>query len=77
MTNRIYRDVVRVVRDAGGSHVEVNNEGRGHARVYFTNPAGERHWIPFHRSSNGKRYEDAFRSEVRRRGLNPRRRWRV
>jgi hypothetical protein len=68
--NRKNRDIIRAVRDAGGHRIEIGPGGK-HSRIIFMNPAGERHEITFHASSNGKAYEDAFRSQLRRRGLNP------
>jgi hypothetical protein len=67
---RLLRDIKDAIESAGGIGVTIEDGGR-HTVVHFLNPQGERHFIPVHKGSNPKRYEDALRSQLRRRGLQP------
>lgn len=68
---RVLRDIKETIERAGGRSIAFRDGGRRHRRVSFLNADGEPHEITIHVGTNGKRFEDCFRSQLRRRGLKP------
>jgi len=61
------RDVVTLVRDAGGSNVWVSQGGR-HTRIHFTNTEGRQTFLLIHRGNAvSSRFSRMIRSQLRRR----------
>lgn len=69
MTYKVLRDVTDMIRRGGGSSIRTRPGGK-HTKVVFLDGAGVERWVTIHHGSNGKRYEDCMRSQLRRRGLN-------
>lgn len=65
---RMLRDVKELIARRGGRAIEIEQGGK-HTFVYFNNPAGVRTFVAIHKGSNPHRYEEALRSELRRKGL--------